>query len=347
MSLTGCAAVVRSIPFEAALAETEGMRRHLLLGNGFSRALTDSFAYSSLYSIAGGFSPPVQALFDKHQPDFEAVLGEIARQRQAAPPEAWPELDRQRAEVRRAFVDAVAKVHPESAVSVPPDRKAACASFLKHFHDAKAPLGLRGKIFTTNYDLLLLWVLAASSRELKCYDDFVAEAGNEHFRPWDREKVADLVYLHGALHIYRHEGRLAMLRYREGARLVDQIRSRLARDEFPLFVAEGASSDKAVRIRDGGYLAKARSAFRGALNDERSVLFTVGHSLAEVDSHLFGGLRSRKLKGVYIGAYGGLASADGHRAGAWANRWAEDRANAGRPPLPVAVFDSAECRIWG
>ena len=247
--------------------------------------------------------------------------------------------------MKRAFVAAVARVHPESGLSISVEQKATCAKFLLQFHDARRPIEHRGKIFTTNYDLLLLWVVA-SSRALKCYDDFVAEPGNRDYRPWDPDKVPDLIFLHGALHMYRHEGRLMVLRYKEGARLVDQIRERLSRDEFPLMVAEGNSQRKSSRMRDNPYLSKSRAAFRGALNDASSVLLTVGHCLGEVDRHLLEVIGSRKLAAVYVGAFGGLQSGDGGRAMAWAGEWSSQRARAGRPQLNVAVYDSRTCLVW-
>jgi pimeloyl-ACP methyl ester carboxylesterase len=183
--------------------------------------------------------------------------------------------------------------------------------------------------------------MAASGKQLKCYDDFIADPYDVEFRPWDQDKVPDLVYLHGALNIFRHDRRLAMLRYRLGARLVDQINDRLRANEFPVLVAEGSSLQKADRIDANPYLAKAFDTYRRALNDPTSVLFTFGHSLNAVDAHLLRVLGRRKLRGIYIGAFGGVDSADGARAQRWASEWQEKR-----PGLDVAVYDSRECAVW-
>jgi len=333
---------VRSVTFAKALECTTGARRHLLLGNGFSMAFTRSFGYPSLFSVAGAFSPAVAALFNPEEPDFEAALNLIAeRRRAAAAPPVLVELNRQEAEVKRAFARALGKVHPASSMSATAEQKEACVAFLRHFHDAKVPRDRQGKIFTTNYDLLLSWVMAASGKQLKCYDDFIADPYDVEFRPWDQDKVPDLVYLHGALNIFRHERRLAMLRYRLGARLVDQINDRLRANEFPVLVAEGSSPQKADRIDANPYLAKAFDTYRRALNDPTSVLFTFGHSLNAVDAHLLRVLGRRKLRGIYIGAFGGVDSPDGARAQRWASEWQEQR-----PGLDVAVYNSKECAVW-
>lgn len=338
----------RVVTFEAALAETGTRRRHLLLGNGFSRAYSESFAYNSLYAVCGPFSPPVEEIFALHRPDFEAVLSVIDQRRRSASdaPEV-AEFNREEAEVKRAFLAAITKVHPDSGAAVTDEQKAACVGFLKNFHDSRAPLARRGRIFTTNYDLLLVWVMARSGKELKCYDDFEGEPDNPYFRNWAEKRMPDLAFLHGALHIYRHAGDVIMLRYRPGDRLVDQIRRRLHQDEFPVMVAEGSGPAKSARISASPYLTKMRKVFRSGLNDPNSVLFTFGHSLSEVDAHLLSVVGNRKVRAVYVGAYGGLASPDGERASRWAGIWLADRARAGALPLDIAVFDSRHCNVWG
>jgi hypothetical protein len=338
---------IRQVSFEQAVAETVGRRRHLLLGNGFSRAFSEEFAYASLYERAGRFSAPVQALFDIHQPNFEAVLKAITDQRGDAAPDLVRELDRQEAEVKAAFVKVISDLHPDSAADIL-GRSEPCAKFLKHFHNPDLPLDLRGKIYSTNYDLLLFWVIARWSKEIKCYDDFVSDPSQRDYRPWGGErKPADLVHLHGALHLYEAGGQLFVLRYKPGARLVDQIRDRLKMNEFPIFVAEGDRQSKSGRIKGHPYLKKMRSEFMGATNDANSVLFTYGHSLDDVDAHLLDPLGGRKLAAVYVGAFGGPGSKDGARAAAWAHRWAVHRAGLNRQPLPVSIFDSRTVEIWG
>src|SRR4051812_45123240 len=110
---------MREVSFDDAIWETRNLRRLLLLGNGFSRDFDDErFAYRSLYERAGSFSPPVAAIFEKRQPDFEAVLDFIAEQQRSATRSEALELKRQEAEVKRAFVDVISRAHPESSHSI-------------------------------------------------------------------------------------------------------------------------------------------------------------------------------------------------------------------------------------
>jgi pimeloyl-ACP methyl ester carboxylesterase len=220
--------------------------------------------------------------------------------------------------------------------------------FLQYFVDHKALDSRRGKIFTTNYDLLLFWVVSRSGRkQLKCHDGFISPPENREFGAWNPDKVASLVYLHGALHIHKRNGQHRMLRYREGARLVDQIRDRLALREFPMIVAEGTSQRKAMKIGTSDYLEAAARNFRSTLNDNSSALFIFGHSLGERDAHILRQVGERRVRAVYVGAFGGLDTSDGERARQWANVWWQRRAQAGdRWPLEVAVFDSRQCPVW-
>jgi hypothetical protein len=65
------------ISFEEALAKSEG-KKHLLLGNGFSRACRDDiFAYSALFQRAdfSALSPTARNAFDSlGTTDFEIVM---------------------------------------------------------------------------------------------------------------------------------------------------------------------------------------------------------------------------------------------------------------------------------
>lgn len=343
--------VVREISFEKALADTAGQRRHILLANGFSRNYdNDRFAYQSLRERAATLSAPIERHFSElGTPDFEAVLNAISDlQRDAQSESELRELRRQEVEVKLAFLSAVEEVHPASAIALSNEEVETCAKFLHHFCDPGRPETDRGKIFTTNYDLLLFWVIARQSKMLKCYDGFTPEPFNDAYRPWDPDpdRSPGLVYLHGALHIYRRGRDHRMLRYRAGARLVDQIRDRFKVRDFPLIVAEGKSEQKAARIDKSDYLKHALGIFRGALAND-SVLFTFGHSLDARDRHILQLVGSRQVRAVYIGAYGGLNSDDGARAKLWAEKWwvQRDRASTLRP-LRVYVFDSSTCRVW-
>jgi hypothetical protein len=62
-------------------------------------------------------------------------------------------IDDASAKLKRSLLDAVKALHPEHVFKIPGEKSKACSKFLTVFLDS------HGKIFSTNYDLLLYWVL--------------------------------------------------------------------------------------------------------------------------------------------------------------------------------------------
>ena len=154
--------LVRLIEFQDALRLTEGRPRHLLMGNGFSiDARPTKFNYDTLFGEAGDFSPSVRRLFDVHGHDFERVLEVINSQLAGTTePDRVSALKLQEREVHDGFMRALSRVHPNNTHSLTAEECANCAQFLTPFVSKKLPLAVRGKLFTTNYDLLIYWVIA-------------------------------------------------------------------------------------------------------------------------------------------------------------------------------------------
>lgn len=336
------------IELDAALAETASHTRYLLLGNGFSISARPSFAYNALFARAGPFSAPVQRLFDdlKSQ-DFERVLLEIQDRSEGASPAEARALSDRGAEVREAFLRAISRVHPDHAMLMGPEECERCAEFLEHFVGRRRPLKVRGRIYTTNYDLLLYWVVARHGRRLWCYDSHISPFGEKRYGVWHAEKPPGLVYLHGGLHLYDMpaDGQ-AMLRHGAGRGLIEQTRARLDRGSFPVIVAEGTSEAKVERIKRSAYLTWADSYLRSGLRDKNGVLFTFGHGLDPRDAHLLRRVGQGRISAVYIGAWGGLAGQE-DAIRLWTTTWAEARrSQSKRSPLSVFVYDTARASPW-
>jgi hypothetical protein len=164
---------VSTITFSRALAETETMKRHLLLGNGFSIALfPDRFRYGSLLDEADFTAyPKARRAFDAlGTTDFEAVIHAL-RQAVALLP-LYDELsttrtrmDQDATALKELLVQAIGGRHPERPSDVTEAQYRSCRTFLAHFggdaRNRKSSGGkdLRGNIYTLNYDLLLYWTL--------------------------------------------------------------------------------------------------------------------------------------------------------------------------------------------
>jgi hypothetical protein len=336
------------ISLEAALAQSTGRVRHLLLGNGFSISARESFTYSSLFRRAGTFSPAVEALFrDNQTEDFEKVLDLLKPRRAGSslPPIPEEERSEQEAEVRARFIDALQRVHPEHSMMMGREESVRCASFLERFVGRRRGHKLAGRVYTTNYDLLLYWTVAKSGRRLWCYDAHISPPQNKRYGEWDPEKVPSLVYLHGALHLYdMPRGRQGMLRYAGSLSLIDQARARLARGQFPVMVSEGTTEAKAERIARSEYLKSANRWSRTGMRNREAVLFTYGHGLDPRDAHILSEIGGGRIAAIYLGVWGGLEGDEASRVHQWAERWWEAR--RGRSPLAVYVYDTKTYSPW-
>ncbi len=318
------------ISFGEALASTQQNRRHLLLGNGFSISIHQRFSYHSLFDEAVIRDQSLSNLFEGCGVDFEAALARARR------PEDQEKL-------RDCFIDAVARVHPTRKL-LPPKAREACGQFLEAFAGV-ARQNIRGRVFTTNYDLMLYWVLMQRQVALKMYDGFDRDAIWDAARTWS----TFVFYLHGALHHYEIPlGRIKpkmqqrKLMWREDAVIIKQVRLNLEKGRFPVFVSEGTSAEKQSRIRRNPYLRQAMKTFRNCCDDQEAALFIVGHSLAAVDAHITDVIGAGRSS-VYIGVF---SEADKRRALQLIGIWNSQRDRANQIPLRVRLFKTKECATW-
>ncbi|UTP38004.1 DUF4917 family protein [Phenylobacterium sp. LH3H17] len=294
---------VKPITFAEALEATKARRRHLLLGNGFSIGVHRAFGYGSLFEDAVAREPSLRDLFAPGDPNFEVALERCL---------GVSDADR----LREGLIRAVAAVHPEHSLSLTEQQCLSCRDFLEHFVGRnRSPLGT---LFTTNYDMLLHWVLSRQGKnpgtkqrsQLKCWDGFDARG------EWNPNAEAQAFYLHGAVHIYEHvqprfpdRSYTKMLRYEWGRPLTKQVDAELKEGRFPVFIAEGNSQKKRARQRLE-YLAAARAKFRTVCRkDPGAVLFTFGHSFGQSDNHIAEEIGAGTVREVFIGVF-----LDGDRA---------------------------------
>jgi len=105
---------IQEITFEKAIAHSQYLVRHLLLGNGFSINVSQSFSYPSLFEAAKPFKPEVDELFKRlPTPDFEQVLDDIRLHRELSPEPLWAEYED---DVRTQFLRGLSKVHPKKKI---------------------------------------------------------------------------------------------------------------------------------------------------------------------------------------------------------------------------------------
>lgn len=349
--------------FADAIADSEQFsKRHLLLGNGFSIACrADIFHYGSLFGQAD-FSnvPEVLAVFDAlGTQDFEAAIRALENAAKILPAyvphgdEAIATMLKHAAALKEILVQTIAGNHPHIPSDIPDDKFWACRRFLSHFLAGDKP----GCVFTLNYDLLLYWTLMHDDMP---FDDPIDLGINDGFGNDEDDPDADFVvwqgetnahsacvlFLHGALHLFDLGKELQKYTWvRKGVPLVDQAREALARDEYPLFVAEGTSAQKKTKIRHNAYLYQGFKQFTANVQQGKHCMFIFGHSLAENDDHILKRIGKGRLKKLYVGIYGDPLDA--------VNQTIMQRAQAlaglrhEKWPLEVAFYDAASASVWG
>jgi len=338
---------MKPITFSEALLEANVYnRKHLLLGNGFSIACRPKiFAYGKLFEqadfskISATAKNAFQALGTQ---DFEKVIKAL---RDAAaivssyqgPSKLAESLAADANGLRELLVETIAATHPSWPGELSNAEYMACRKFLSNF----------SSVYTLNYDLLLYWTqMHTSDGENPSSDDGFRKSEDDFesaYVVWepDQSHEQNMWFLHGALHVFDSGTEIQKYTWKNtGIRLIDQIRSALKKDYFPLFVSEGTSAEKYERIRHNDYLAKAYRSFSSI----QGALFIYGHSLAENDEHYLRCIQKGKLSHIYVGLFDDPESD--------ANKFIIRRANQlsygrrSRNQLQVSYFDSATANVW-
>jgi hypothetical protein len=340
--------------FDEALAESAtAPRRHILLGNGFSIAWSrDAFSYDRLRDKAdlSSLSCDEDAIFDAlSTSDFEIVidrLGAMSSLLGVYEPEsplaitATADAD----VIREALAVALAGNHPDIVSAITADQYRSARRFLQHF----------ACVYSVNYDLLLYWTtLQDEIDELKVVDDDGFRADREdpdaEWVTWDNvgsRRSQDVHYLHGALHLFDAGDRLKKLTWvRTSMPLLEQIRTALARGEYPLVVTEGASSEKLRKIDHSAYLSGSYRSF----GNIGGALFVYGHSLAENDNHILDLIVRSKVTDLYVSLYGKPSNNANRRIRRRAQQLVDQRytETQGKKPLSVGFYDASTVGVWG
>jgi len=346
------------LDFQSALAkaDTIGGKKHLLLGNGFSIDWkNDVFRYGSLFDRAdfSNLSVDHKKLFSSlGTTDFEnvmmalksaSILADVYRTTDT-------ELSKKMAEdaelLKDILVQTIADNHPNMPSDISDSEYKFCMRFLNNFSQSK------GKIFTLNYDLLLYWVFmhSMSPIQMTCDDGFRSAEENEDFIEWNSYNSQNIYYLHGALHLFDHGYTLEKYTWlNTGVKLMDQIRSALDTNKFPLIVTEGDSMQKMSKIAHSGYLHKGIRSLEAITGN----LFIHGHSLADSDDHIFDLLPSAKIKTLFISLHN-PSNLDKHKEKfAKIQRIQELRKshvskakNHKSKYLDVYYYDASTARVW-
>lgn len=250
----------------------------LLIGNGASIAIWPRFRYNSLYATAALTAGDRELFTALDTSNFETVLDALRVSSLVCKQQRHDDLAvrlRYKA-IRRALVEVVTAVH------IPHARLSATT-----LDTVRAEMRSYASVYTTNYDLITYWALMSEGGA--GFRDYFWGHGNS----FDAGNVSvpggitRVLYLHGAVHLYRDTDGTARKRTAGMGSLLSRVAA--ATRSVPLFVSEGRSADKLRAIRRSDYLSFAHREF--AEDTDPVVVF--GHSLSDQDSHLRDALNHR------------------------------------------------------
>jgi hypothetical protein len=336
--------------YDAVLSALRTGRSHLLLGNGFSIACDPIFSYRMLYEAAvnAGLSARAQQVFKRlGTSNFEGVMRLLDDAHWAAITYGVPcaqvaEMLSDAEVVKNTLVEAVATSHLAHSGEVPDKKKASARRFLKPYWN----------VFTTNYDLLLYWIVM--SEDPPRFQDCFRADSDAPDSPYlvFSAKLGDsrgVLYLHGALHLYMPFGELRKHSWvRSGIRLTDSISDGLKNKAYPLFVAEGSSENKLQQIQGSGYLWYCLD----KLARIKGPLVVFGHSLGDTDGHVASTIaRNSDLPQIYVGLFGDPESEQNiaiRSAVAQIQRVRESlmSAHSKIAPLAASFYDAQAALVW-
>ena len=292
---------------------------NLLIGNGFSISYNPSiFSYNALSSFIDSCNDEdLKTLFTVIKTsNFEQIMKELDLFSQILEafndsPDIIKKFKGLSNKLKKYLIEAVENTHPEHVFSISETNIESCANFLKYFTDCK------GKIFSTNYDLLLYWVLMRSNNQ-NCIDgfgrdkedgqDFVPadEADYSELRWGKHKEEQNIFYLHGALHLFDMFNEIVKQEYDGMNYLMEQIKELMSKGSYPIFVTAGNGDEKLNHIKHNYYLAYCYD----SLCKISGSLITYGFNFGEYDEHIIQAINKacmqkidKKLWSIYIGVY--------------------------------------------
>ena len=203
--------------YEEIMAELAKKKRktHLLLGNGFSQAYdSDIFSYNALHRFIEELDNELLSkLFEiVNTKNFELVLQQLDNFSELIDAFGSDDVLKEQVEeasirLKESLMSAIEELHPEHVFKMPEDKSKACAVFLNTF------LSNSGEIYTTNYDVLLYWVLLRNKipnhvdgfgRDKENTEEFVKEEDLvlSELRWGRNKKHQNIHYVHGALPLF-------------------------------------------------------------------------------------------------------------------------------------------------
>ncbi len=300
------------------IAKGSNRNWHFLMGNGFSMAYDhEIFSYNALQSFVRDKNDPIlTTVFDVLKTsNFELIMKQLKTTRLLAEAfganeEFKNKLNVSDEKLKVNLIKAIQELHPEHVFEVAAEKSLCCSDFLQMF------LNTGGELFTTNYDLLMYWILMRNDIE-DISDGFGREIEFGDLYDPDDYQISDLIwgpnkdnqninYLHGALPFFDNGIEIVKETYDGDHYLMEKVKKRVTSGDYPIFVTSGDGNIKLNQIKHNPYLTYCYD----RLCKISGSLVTFGFNFGEYDDHIISAInraaaqsKSSKLWSVYIGAY--------------------------------------------
>ena len=299
--------------------KSQNRERHLLLGNGFSMSYDPKiFSYNALSTFVEKSEDEllIKLFSILKTKNFELIMDYLDNFCEIATifsedKTLVKKVQKANETLKNSLIDAVKSLHPEHVFSIPGDKSKKCFKFLEDY------LANKGNIFSTNYDLLLYWVLLRNNSKFHG-DGFGKEVNNPNFKKLNEDpEFGDLIwgvhkdkqnvhYTHGALQLF-DTGIEVIKEVYDSNNLLDNISKRMDNKEYPIFVTAGNAKEKLNHIMHNKYLSNC---YENLCNISGS-LVVFGFSFSENDTHIIQAINKAsnksvaagKLWSIYIGVY--------------------------------------------
>lgn len=268
----------------------------ILLGNGSSQTLSNRFAYDSLFSkavsdeITHPLTPTDTVLFRElgNTTNFEKVLADLLTAGTVNKAIGLNHVKvRQRYHnIRRALIEAIHLVHLPWCQLSDATKKRICNELRRYKF-----------VFTTNYDLILYWCIM--TERTQGFRDYFWNTSHTFDTSDTKTKNAytKILYLHGALHLYKTAAGHTAKEIRGDRSLLDCFSTK--KNRIPLFISEGSSRHKKRAIAQSDYLSFALNTL--SMFDGPLVVF--GHSLSHNDNHIVAAIRRQPHRKLAYSIY--------------------------------------------
>ncbi len=333
-----------------SIAKNRDREFHLLLGNGFSMSYDkEIFSYNALHEFIQkldneDLSKILKVIETKN---FEVIMQQLDNfssliETFGGDPNLKAKIDGASKKLKTSLLDAVKSLHPEHVFTIPESESRACSEFLKIFLDTE------GLIFSTNYDLLLYWVLMRNAvinhvdgfgRDLENPDDPPEEFIWSELRWGKNRDEQNVFYVHGALPFFDTGAYIVKEEYDQHNFLLEKVGKRMDKGEYPIFVTAGDGKEKLSHIMHNHYLSFCYD----SMSKITGSLVTFGFNFGSSDEHIieainraakFGRKEFPKLNSIYIGVY-----SDENK------RHIENIQNKFK--CKVRIYDAKSVSVWG